>query len=79
MDVDTQHTVAKVDQNVETGSRGIDVTVGTPYSFGTTTSVSITVEAWILVRFWFDPVSAHTNQQTETITVDVFSSEPGTK
>lgn len=79
MAVDTQHTVAKVDQSVSAGSHDVDVTVGTPYSLATSTSVSISGETWILVGFFFDPVGAHVAQETQTIQVTVFSSEPGTK
>lgn len=79
MAVDIQHTIAEVDQNVSIGSHDIDVFVGSPYSLSTSTSVSISGETWVLVAFFFDPMSAHVAQHTPTIQVTLFSSEPGIK
>lgn len=79
MPVGTQHNVAMVDQNISAGSHTIIVKAGDPYSLSKETVVYVSGELWILVRFWFDPISVHENQQMPTITVDVFDKSPGIK
>ncbi len=79
MAVEGQHNVAEVDAALEPGSHDIDVTVGAPHNLLTSEAIEITGEVWIFIRFWFDPVSVHENQQTPTTTIDVFGDAPGIK
>jgi hypothetical protein len=77
MAVETQHNVAQVDVDLEPGPHNIDVTVGAPHNLLTSEAVEIDGEVWIFIRFWFDPVSVHENQQTPIITIDTFDQAPG--
>ena len=79
MAVGTQHTVATVDESVLPGSYDIIVSVGEPYEVTLEETVDISSERWFFVRFWYDPVSVHENQQTPTITIDSFDTAPGIK
>jgi hypothetical protein len=79
MTVGTQHNVAVVDQNTSTGPHTITVGAGAPYSLSEEAVVDVSGELWILVRFWYDPISVQEDQRTPTITVDVFDKSPGIK
>ena len=79
MTVGTQHNVAVVDQNTSAGSHTIIVGAGDPYSLSKETVVDVSGELWILVRFWYDPISVHENQRTPSITVDILDKSPGIK
>ena len=69
--VETQHHVVKVDQDVSSGSHDVEVTVGEPHNLSESTLVEVTGEVWLLIQFWFDPLSAHEDQHTPFITIDV--------
>lgn len=79
MAVGTQHNVAMVDAKVSRGSHKITTVVGDPYRLTTDELVEVAGERWVLVRFWYDPISVHENQRTPTITVDSFDADPGIK
>jgi hypothetical protein len=78
LDVGKQHDVDKTDTNLVSGSHGIEVTVS-PYSTANARQITVDHELWVLIRFWYDPVSAHASQHTPTITIDVFDHNPGIK
>jgi hypothetical protein len=79
MAVETQHNIAMVDQIVSIGTHNIEVEIGDPYNISKSAEVEIQYEKWIFVRFWFDPLSVHADQNTPTITIDEFDESPGIK
>ena len=76
MAVGTQHSVATVDESIPPGLYTITVAVGEPYGVTLDEVIDVSSERWLFVRFWYDPVSVHENQQTPTITMDSFDATP---
>jgi hypothetical protein len=79
MAVEYQHNFAFVDQDIPFGSHAITVIVGDPYFLSIREVVEITSEQWIIIQFWFDPLSIYKDLQTPSISVDVLENNPGIK
>ncbi|MCH8813691.1 MAG: hypothetical protein IH957_01155 [Chloroflexi bacterium] len=74
--VETQHHVVRVNQDVSSGSHEIAVTVGDPHNISESTVVEVTGDVWLLIQFWFDPQSAHEDQHTPFITIEIRDKAP---
>lgn len=85
MAVGMQHNVEVVDRSAESGEHDVEVEVfvNPPYDpppdVETVEVVDVQGETWVLVAYFYDPVSAHVAQHTPTIEVTVLDTEPGIK